>query len=165
MPMQMHSNVRDGYYRICRALINLVPYLSSRNVRTPRIAHTTPSASDQMRWGGNQGSFVKGLCVDEDIYYLLQKYFNAENIKLFVNNHFLNPSSVVHSWSAVQNSELCTASVRTAVAHFFCPVCLVSGLSWYSESREWRRDKTSSVSFQWWNKVLTNTTNTKWCYK
>ena len=100
MPMQMHSNVRDGYYRICRALINLVPYLSSRNVRTPRIAHTTPSASDQMRWGGNQGSFVKGLCVDEDIYYLLQKYFNAENIKLFVNNHFLNPSSVVHSWSA-----------------------------------------------------------------
>ena len=79
---------------------------------------------------GNQGSFVKGLCVDEDIYYLLQKYFNAENIKLFVNNHFLNPSSVVHSLSAVQNSELCTASVvRTAVAHFFCPVCLVSGLS------------------------------------
>ena len=128
MPMQMHSNSRDGYNRICRALINLVPYLSSRNVRTPRIAHTTPSASDQMRWG-NQGSFVKGPCVDEDIYYLLQKYFNAENIKLFVNNHFLDPSSVVHSKRrAVQNSELCTASARTAVAHFFSP-CV-----WYQAS-------------------------------
>ena len=52
--------------------------------------------ADQMR-RGIQGSFVKGPKVDEDIYYLLQKYFNAENIKLFVNYHFSDPSSVVQS--------------------------------------------------------------------
>ena len=76
--------------------------------------------ADQMR-RGIQGSFVKGPKVDEDIYYLLQKYFNAENIKLFVNYHFSDPSSVVQSRGQCRSVYSFCAG-RTAGAHFFSRV-------------------------------------------